>query len=78
MTWGDWPLPTAMGENPEREWIVPRLHYLFSRAMERSRAYEESFYRPLLGAVMNERNLKHYLPAAVAVVDLITRGGGEG
>ena len=66
------------GENPEREWIVPRLHYLFSRAMERSRAYEESFYRPLLGAVMNERNLKHYLPAAVAVVDLITRGGGEG
>ena len=30
------------------------------------------------GAVMNERNLKHYLPAAVAVVDLITRGGGEG
>lgn len=65
-------------ENEERAWIVPRLYYLFTRSEERNKAHRESFYRPLLGAVMDGENLGHYLPAVTAVVDLITRGGGEG
>ena len=68
----------ARGENGERAWLIPRLHYLFTRSEERNRSYRDSFYRPLLGAAMNGENLSYYLPAVLRVIDLITRGGGEG
>ena len=58
----------------EELWIFPRIYYLFARTMRKN---NESFYKPILAAIMQQRIFKEELIPALQIVDYLTRGGEE-
>ena len=55
-------------------WIFPKIYYLFARTMRKN---NESFYKPILAAIMQQRIFKEELIPVLQIVDYLTRGGEE-
>jgi len=63
-------------DQAESAWAYPGIYYLFARNMENGERhdYSRSFYRPLLGMILQEEVRKRLLPPALQITDYLTRG----